>query len=238
VPEESEDDDSEGEDPWNVGGMGGVPPGYDEDGDPPGELALRFQHIRVDQSGGGTDIVFLPDAPQFLMTLRGGSLLYATLEDGETSVINVWEFQEEFITDGACGPTNVLLDPDFDENSLIYVSYCVDDAVTRLVRYTWSPALGPTQPAVIFETVLEEPLDYWHRFGSMGFEEDGVLWFFLGEHFHPDFAQDFQGPHGALHRIIPNREPGGSGYTPASGNMMMGMGGAGSDLTPFESLYA
>lgn len=236
VPEES--DEPKVEDPWMVGGMGGVPPVYDEDGDPPGELRLRFERVPLSQSGGGTDMVFLPNEPRILMTLRGGSLLYANFEDGETSVIAVWDFDEELITDGACGPTNILLDPDFEENSFIYVSYCVDDAVTRLVRYTWSKALGPTQPAVIFETVLEEPLDYWHRFGSMGFEEGGVMWFFLGEHFHPDFAQDFQGPHGALHRIIPNREPGGMGYTPAPGNMTAGMGGAGSDLTPFPSLYA
>jgi hypothetical protein len=108
------------------------------------------------------------------------------------------------------------------------------------MRYTFSPEDGPQDPAIIFETELEEgqALDEWHRIGSMGWEEDGVLWFLSGDHFHDEWAQVFENPMGSVQRILPNREVGGEGHEIPDGNMQISMGGAGQGESVDPGLFA
>lgn len=227
--------------PWGVGGAGGAPPLYGEGDEVPSELRLRFKRLPLENSGGGTDMAFLPRAKEMLMTLREGSLYHVAVETDRIVPIRKWQFEEEIFTRHACGPTNVILDPDFTESGFIYVSYCVDEHVTRLVRYDFEPDVGPSNPSVIFETFIEDPVveENWHRFGSMGWEEDGeTLWMLVGDHFLRAEAQNVATLYGGVHRLIPNREPGGSGHAVPSGNML-DLGVLGRDgATPVPTLFA
>ena len=97
-----------------------------------------------------------------------------------------WTVAEAGYLESSCGPTNVLFDPLFEENSYIYLSYCANTEETHFTRYKWSPESGLSDPAVIVKTTIV-PADPWHRFGSAGFEEDGVtLWMLSGDHFHSE----------------------------------------------------
>src|SRR5690606_25326500 len=116
---------------------------YGEEDDVPNDLRVRFKHLPLENSGGGTDMVFLPHAKEMLITLREGSLYHVALETDRLRPIRKWQFEEQILTIHACGPTNIILDPDFAESGFIYVSYCVDEHVTRLVRYDFDPDVGP-----------------------------------------------------------------------------------------------
>lgn len=218
----------------------GDAPLYGEKGTPPESLQLRFQHINIPQTDGGTDLAFLPSGREILFSLRSNFLLHVGFEDGVASFKNKWQLGEEAITAGACGPSNILLDYEYEETHFIYTSYCVNDRVTRLMRYTFSPEEGPQDPAVIFETELAEgqALDEWHRIGSMGWEDNGVLWFLSGDHFHDEWAQVFENPMGSVQRILPNRQVGGEGHEIPEGNMEISMGGAGQGESVDPGLFA
>lgn len=200
--------------------------------DAPSELALEFTELPIEGASGATDFSFFPESDEILVTTRDGRLIHARVETGGVGVIDSWEFQEDVVPEQACGATNVIFDPEFEDNSFIYVTYCLGDmAVTQLVRYQFSPETGPTDPAVIFETTNGHESEPWHRFGSLGFEEDGeTLWMYSGDQFDRDNGQDPSGPEGALLRIVPNREPGGAGHDYPDGNMADSVGEPGEGM--------
>ncbi len=73
----------------------------------------------------------------------------------KASVLETYALPDPVLDSQACGLTNLRLDPAFETNHFIYVSYCVDEEVTRLMRYTWSEETGVAEGAVIVETVVE-----------------------------------------------------------------------------------
>jgi hypothetical protein len=185
------------------------------------DLAVTFKPLSLRGFTGGTDFVFLPgesDDLRLLVTSADGRVHLVEIVGDDALVIESYDLPEPVHDVGACGLTNILLDPEFETNRFIYVSYCVDEEVTRLMRYTWSEDQGIDDGAVILETVVE-PRDVWHRFGSMGFEPDGkTMWVLVGDHFHKELGQDSTDKLGSLLRIVPNRDPEGAGFTPAEGN--------------------
>lgn len=198
-----------------VGGFGGS-----DSGPRPTELKLRFQSMSVPGAADATDFVFLPGSQEMLLTTSKGELVHAVLEGDSVRGLKRWGVEEATLTEAACGPTNVLLDPEFADNGFVYITYCVDESVTHLARHRWSARDGLGPATVIFETVIEEPQDLWHRFGSIGFEPDGrTLWALSGDHFLSREAQDPRNPLGAVLRIVPDRSPDGAGHTYPEGNM-------------------
>jgi len=198
-------------------------PLYGESEDAPSELRIRFGRLELPGANSGTDLAFLPNSgdprrSEFLVTTREGTLVLGAVQEGEPEVIEVFPFAEEMSLSDACSPTNVLVDPGFETNGFIYVTYCKDLNTTQLVRYSFDRDSGMTDPAVIFETIREEADQGWHRFGSMDFEADGTLWMTVGDHELSEEAQDFTSPLGAIVRLIPNRDPEGAGHTTAEGN--------------------
>lgn len=198
-------------------------PLYGEVDDASTSLRLRFQRLDALSTNSGTDLAFLPHdgdprTSEMLITTRDGRLVLVSLEEGEAQVVKDYPFQEEMSLQDACAPTNVLLDPEFETNSFLYVTYCRDLNTTQLVRYTWEREAGLSAPSVIFQTTREEATEGWHRFGSMGFEPDGTLWMTVGDHEVSEEAQNLASPLGSIVRIIPNRESDGEGHTFPEGN--------------------
>ena len=215
-----------------AGGVGGS--SIDDDDCDGAALAVTFRALTLSDVGQGTDFEFLPTAsekPRLLVTSSDGHVHLVEIAGDDAAILESYELPDPVHDTAACGLTNLRLDPEFEQNHFVYVSYCVDDEVTRLMRYTWSEEDGIRDGAVILETVVEKR-DQWHRFGSMGFEEDGrTMWILVGDHFHKEFGQSTTDKLGALIRIVPNREAHGEGFTPAEGNLAAtlaeGVGGAG-----------
>lgn len=184
------------------------------------QFELEFRGFSLG-TNGVTDFRFLPgNSGKFLLTASSGTLYLGKVSGDSVTVSKHWEIPDTVVPTEACGLTNLLLDPEFSDNGFIYVTYCTDYRRTHLVRYTWSEADGLSDKAQIFVTELPKRTDEWHRFGSMGFEEDGeTLWMLVGDHFISEHGQTLDDPYGSLIRIVPNREVGGSGYEIPDGNM-------------------
>jgi Glucose / Sorbosone dehydrogenase len=214
-----------------IGGGGGQKsthdprsPLYGEGIIPPKSLRLRTEYLGVEGVTDGTDFAFVPgneeqEAFELLVLTRHQELHLISLDEGNAKLEDSWIFTEEMHAEDACSPTNLLFDADYEENRYIYVTYCPSVTTTRLMRYEWTPKDGPSNPTLILEVGRADAQAGWHRFGSMGWEDDGeTLWILLGEHEASELAQDTTSPLGSLLRIIPNREKDGSGYQIPAGN--------------------
>src|SRR5690606_32380599 len=163
---------------------------------------------------------FIPGKPdEFLVTAQPGVLFHYRFTNTGVTEVGRATIDDTFYFDG-CGLLNVLFDPDFDENRFIYLSRCVELQITRLSRFRFDDIamLASTEAEIltIDEPLVEHP---WHRFGSMGFEEDGeTLWVLHGDMVVDGLAQDRHHQAGSLLRIMPDRTEDGSGYEPADGN--------------------
>ena len=199
-------------------------PIYGEGSVAPKSLRLRSQYLGVDGVKDGTDFAFVPDiqnkgALQLLVLTRHKELHLISLTDGEASLNKTWIFEEDMYAEDACSPTNILFDAAYAENHFIYVTYCPTVTTTQLVRYTWSAKSGLDNPSVILEVGRPDAEVGWHRFGSMGWEDDKkTLWLLLGDHKASELAQDTSSPLGSVLRIVPNRAADGQGYEAAAGN--------------------
>jgi hypothetical protein len=183
------------------------------------ESPLEFRQVEGSALDSGTDFVFLPDSREVLQLDREGHFAHLRLEPSAVTLLARFSFQEDMVLDDACVPTNILLDPGFTSNAYLYVTYCAGSTKDRLVRYRWDKSEGLVEPATILELSQEQANSHWHRFGSMGFEDDSVLWIFTGDHSLPSEAQNTASPFGSLLRIIPNRETEGSGHGYPRGNL-------------------
>jgi hypothetical protein len=178
----------------------------------PGTLRLQFLHLRGEPAGTGTDFQFLPGTTDMLVTLREGKLAKLHLEDQQAEVRGVWPLKEQMLIQEACGPTNLLLDQKFEKNRFLYVTYCKSETINQLVRYEFDDTTGPVRPRVIFETIVPAG-ELWRRFGSIGWEDDDVMWMLVGDHAQPAEGQNPESPLGSIIRLVPNRDPGGQGFS-------------------------
>ncbi len=117
----------------------------------------------------------------------------------------------EVLHEGQGGLMDVAVDPDYNQNGWIYLSYShvLNDvtsgdrppAMTRIVRgkienNTW----------INQEVLFEAPHDMYrttrHHYGSrIVFDPEGYLYFSIGERGTGEHAQDFTRPNGKVHRI-------------------------------------
>lgn len=188
-------------------------------------LQLVAKKLEFDGVEDPTDITFLPNGDvsgtsMALILTRHKELHLVSLREEVAAIEKTWLFAEAMYTGEACAPSNIILDPAFEQNQFIYVSYCPEVTTTRLVRYRWSTDTGLSEPATIYESYRAGATVGWHRFGSMGFEEDEeTLWMLVGEHGQGELARDLDSPLGSVVRIRPNREREGSGHAVAKGNI-------------------
>lgn len=187
---------------------------------PPTEARLELETTALGVSQA-TDFVFLPGAEnEILVSSKTGSLHRLSLSNGEAQKLDSVELPGVFTGEG-CGVLGMALDPDFTSNHFAYVGRCVDELTTTLARYRIDDlaAAAVTEAEIMTVSTDERPPEFWHRWGSMGFEPDGVtMWALLGDLFFRQLAADPRDKPGSLLRFLPSREEGGFGYTPAEGN--------------------
>lgn len=192
----------------------------DDTGAPTGEFAgLSFVELDVEDGlEHVTDFDFLPDG-SILAATMGGEVVHVTL-DGDEAVTGA----RFAVPDGSsgldgCGLISIAVDPDYSTNSLVWVGVCESETSTSIERLTLDPTdMASTEVALVWR--VEEPTaeNAWHQFGSLGFDDSGVLFSGLGEMTRPANAADESNAKGALVRILPDRTPEGSGYTIPEGN--------------------
>lgn len=205
----------------------------DEAGDEPGVLALAFQAIEVE---GGlsmpTELRFLPGGEELLIAEKDGLIVHLRLEGerarrlGELDVPGVY-------SDLDCGLVSFALDPDFAANGYLYAGLCDSLTHSSIVRLTFRPGdpAATTASAVeILRTGDPAAARPWHNIGSIGFDSSGAMWALFGDKWVKENGQDLDDQLGAVVRIIPSREEGVGGHTPAPDNPFIGMAGRHPDV--------
>lgn len=181
------------------------------------QLRLKFLRLSEQTAGSGTDFQFIPGSDEVLMTLREGKLARLSLGDRRAALLDVWAFREEMLLTDACGVSNLAVDPGFERNKFIYVTYCASPTRDRLVRYTLDEKAGPTRPVVVYEIETPAESTSWRRFGSLGWLDEETLWLLVGDHEQSAQAQDPTSPLGSLVFLRPNRDAAGQGPEPIGG---------------------
>ncbi len=161
--------------------------------------------IKVEVVADGLDqpwgMAFLPDG-RLLVTEKPGTLRIVA-KDGTVS--DPLKGVPEVIANGQGGLLDVALDPKFDANGLVYLSYSEPGdggAGTAVARGKLSDA-GLEDVKVIFR--MQPKVEGPNHFGSrLVFAPDGKLFVTLGERFKFDPAQDLKSHLGKVVRINPD----------------------------------
>lgn len=183
---------------------------------------LAFEALELPGVRDATDFVFLPprgDALELLVTSLGGSVHHLRL--GAAGAAHLGSASLPVYLDEGCGLHSLTLDPAFAERPYVYLTRCVDTRTSTLTRHRFEPGsvLAPGEREVLTVSTPSDPPEDWHRFGSLGFEPDGVtLWVLLGDHFFRESAQEPLGSFGSVLRLVPARDEDASGHSPAAGN--------------------
>jgi glucose/arabinose dehydrogenase len=201
----------------------------------PSELALSFVALDLGLDAT-TDFAFVPEAPgEIFVTTHPGVLHRMRIRESSTELLESVTIPGVFYDEG-CGVLSMALDPAFGSNGLLYLGRCDDTRTTTLARYHYDGSLEalPQTEAVIMRIHADaDPPEDWHRWGSLGFEEDGeTMWALLGDLFERQTAQDVSTKSGSLLRFKPSRALDGEGFEAALGNL------AGDGGTADPAVYA
>ena len=172
--------------------------------DVPDTVASDQATFRVVEVAGGLEhpwaMAFLPDG-DVLITERPGRL--RIVREGVLDPTPI-EGVPEVYASGQGGLLDVVLDPDFASNHLIYLSYAAegeDGAGTRVARARLGDG-GLEDLEVIFEGFMAGG---GRHFGSrLGFDPDGYLFITLGERGQDEHAQELGDLAGKVVRLHPD----------------------------------
>jgi hypothetical protein len=200
---------------------GGETPGDPIPTQKPARAWFRFDRIDLPGASRTTDFAFVPGTLDEIIAIsQMGFVRRYKIAGNRASKVDEGKISG-LASEQGCGPLSLAFDPAFATNRFVYIAHCVDLTRNSLVRYS-AEELGiieTTGAEILLITNPETPKELWHRWGSMGFEPDGVtLWVLMGDNQSPANGQGTTEKYGSLLRIVPNRTPGGSGFEPAAGN--------------------
>lgn len=168
----------------------------------------NYASFRVETVATGLEIpwgmVFLPDG-RMLVTERPGTLRFVSTDGTVSEPI---EGVPMVRASGQGGLLDVALHPEYDETGWVYLSYSHPRSRgLRDVGYT-AIARGRLDGTrlVDVETIYQAPAEVYtgrgQHFGSrIAFDEDGYLFFSIGDRGQREQAQDLSVPHGKIHRL-------------------------------------
>lgn len=169
-----------------------------------GSLTTEAGSIVIENVTGGLEhpwgLVFLPDG-RLLVTERSGDLRILNVETGELS--DPVAGTPEVYSEGQGGLLDVALDPNFEENRYVYLSFAEPGpngtASTALGRGRWKG-----DSLANFEVIFsQEPkIDGPNHFGGrIVFTNDGHLFLTMGDRFQGEPAQDLSNHLGTIVRL-------------------------------------
>ena len=144
--------------------------------------------ILADQLEAPWEIVLLSDG-EVLVTERVGRVLL--IRDGMMET--VYEIEDV----GEAGLLGMALDPDFEENSSVYLYYAYEETLNRVSRFTF------TDGKFIDEEVIIDgiPGHRFHSGGRLTFGHDGKLYVTTGDADEPELSQDLESLAGKVLRV-------------------------------------
>lgn len=179
----------------------------------PDIIETQDYKLKVDAVAEGLEIpwsIDFIDNQTILITERPGRL--RLVKNGKL-VPGAVEGTPEVLHEGQGGLMDVAVDPKFGENGYIYLAYShvlKDDqqerppSMTRIVR---GQIMGNrwTNEQLIFEAPSDMYLSTRHHYGCrIVFDQDGFLYFSIGDRGVQNMAQDITRPNGKVHRIMKN----------------------------------
>lgn len=189
---------------------------------PAGTFAgLSFETLEAEGDWGMiTDARFVPGTDELFVLEKSGRVGHLRLEGDRFVLLGSFELSGVYsVLD--CGLISLALDPDFADNGFLYIGMCVSEQDSEIHRYTLEGedyASVPGSGALILAVGDPAAPKPWHNVGSIGFEPDGTMWALFGDKKVDANGQDSTNALSALVRLIPNRDPGGDGYTVPDGN--------------------
>lgn len=197
------------------------------DAEPGPVTGVTFLELSLESPGAVTDFAFLPGTDDLLATEHQGTVVHYRLEgDG---LVRLGSFDVPDVgVENECGLISVTIDPDWATNGYVYLGYCAPapEFDTVISRVTFDGTSHDSAPDTLREVLTYRDtrgrFPFNHSMGSMGFEPDGTMFVFMGDKTYEPGGQDLENMGAALIRIIPNREPEGSGYEPAPDNPVLG----------------
>lgn len=133
------------------------------------------------------------------------------MRDGKINKQPVKDIPDDITSVGQSGLLDVMLDPDYEKNGWVYLSYSHERpkkkgeryarAMTRIIRGQITEGNWINQQ-VLFEAPAEHYSARRHHDGSrIVFDEQGYLYFTVGDRGAKEQAQDLTRPNGKVHRI-------------------------------------
>jgi len=147
-------------------------------------------------------IAFIPGTTDWLITQKGGQLLHIS-GDQRTEISGI-----PAVNDARQGGLlDVAFDPDYTENGWVYLSFShpletdSDAAMTMVMRGKIEDE-ALTSQEILFQARTEDYIKTGFHYGSrITFDNNGHLFFSIGDRGKKEMAQDVTKPNGKIHRI-------------------------------------
>lgn len=196
------------------------PGGTGDTAEPP-PLRLRFEELDVpDDFTMVTKFRFIPGTEELLALHKDGRVGHYRLEGNRVERLGGFAVAGVH-SDLDCGLLGLAFDPDLAENRFVYVSACTSQSDSAIFRLTFDPA-DPDATSASQTTILGagDPAapKPWHNVGEIGFDATGALWALFGDKRVSENGQATGNDLSAIVRVIPSRDPEGSGSSPAPDN--------------------
>ncbi|HJT95224.1 MAG TPA: PQQ-dependent sugar dehydrogenase, partial [Mycobacterium sp.] len=148
-----------------------------------------------------TDFRFLPDG-SILIAEKGGAIkLYHDGDVHGEPLITLAVLPTD--TDEERGLLGIEVDPDFEQNGYIYVSYTTAQNYDRLSRLTVTGhTVDPASELVLIES--DQPGNIYHHGGEIHFGPDGKLYWAMGMNTNNPNSQNLSNVHGKILRLNPD----------------------------------
>jgi len=194
------------------------------DNPPASDPAHEFVFLQVDtgdvEVGRVTDLVFLPSGTEFLVGEYYSGLVRHFELTSPGTARQLGTFELDVLSDSDCALT-FAVDPDFENNNLLFVSHCISLTEVAITRFTFDAESYDSISDSAFEILsIDEPeaRSGWHNIFWLGFDDDDNMLAFVGEKTVSEHAQNLDDNLGTVLRIQPTRDNSEVGYTPAEGN--------------------
>ncbi len=185
---------------------------------------LAFEEIALpDEVALPTASAFLPDGSMLVAT-HDGVVHHLAIEGDTARRLGGFSIADaDFTQSGDCGLLQLEVDPAWSDNHFLWLGHCGADRETMIRRVTFDGASydGVADTSAEILRVWQMRLAPNHSVGQLGFEEDGTMWALLGDKASEN-GQRTNLLLAVLVRIVPSRDPAGSGYVPAAGNAFDG----------------
>lgn len=161
--------------------------------------------VKIEKIAGNLNhpwgMALLPDG-RLLLTERSGSV---RILENDSTVSDPLEGAPEVLAKGQGGMMDIALDPDFENNKLVYITYAKPGAnglsTTALGRGTFENGRINNFSDIF---VQKDMLDSDKHYGNRIVFSEGKIFLVLGERFQFDPAQDLSNHMGTIVRINPD----------------------------------